>query len=78
MVGTITKEHYLSPHPPLMDVRENGLYLKAGSTLNNGTGLLLTSNSPSIDIPILRLLQREKKETIFYNCIIVSKDGGIV
>jgi hypothetical protein len=45
---------HLSPHPPIGV--GNGLYLKAGSTLYDGHGLLLGPNSPFKSIPILGLL----------------------
>jgi hypothetical protein len=47
---------HLSPHPPIGGIFGNGLYLKAGSTLYDGHGLLLGPNSPFKSIPILGLL----------------------
>ena len=47
---------HLSPHPPIGGIFGNGLYLKAGSTLYNGQGLLLGPNSPFKSVPILGLL----------------------
>ena len=55
MVQKAGKGLYLSPHPSL-GVSGNGLYLKAGSTLYNGHGLLLGKNSPFKDVPILGML----------------------
>ena len=47
---------YLSPRRHLPGVHGDGLYLKHGSTIRNGSGLLLGSNSPFKNIPILNLL----------------------
>ena len=46
---------YLSPHPSI-GVSGNGLYIKAGSTLYDGHGLLMGPNSPFKNVPILGLL----------------------
>ena len=56
MVQKAGKGLYLTPHPPFGGIFGNGLYLKAGSTLYDGHGLLLGQNSPFKDIPILGLL----------------------
>ena len=47
---------YLTPHRGLIGVPGNGLYLKHGSSIYNGEGLLLGKNSPFKNIPILNLL----------------------
>ena len=47
---------YLTPHSRLSGVSGDGLYLKRGSTIYNGEGLLLSKNSPFKNIPILNLL----------------------
>ena len=44
---------YLTPHSGLAG---DGLYLKRGSTIQNGSGLILGPNSPFKNIPILNLL----------------------
>ena len=46
---------YLTPHARLPG-RGDGLYLKRGSTIHDGSGLILGPNSPFKDIPILNLL----------------------
>ena len=48
---------YLTPHARLADVPHgDGLYLKRGSTIQHGSGLILGPNSPFKNIPILNLL----------------------
>ena len=49
---------YLSPHRggSLCGVHGDGLYLKRGSTIQDGSGLILGPNSPFKNIPILNLL----------------------
>ena len=47
---------YLTPHSRLSGVSGDGLYLKRGSSIYNGEGLLLGKNSPFKNIPILNLL----------------------
>ena len=47
---------YLTPHRSLPGVYGDGLYLKRGSTIQEGSGLLLGPNSPFKNIPILNLL----------------------
>ena len=47
---------YLAPHKNLPGVHGDGLYLKRGSSIYNGEGMLLGSNSPFKNIPILNLL----------------------
>ena len=47
---------YLTPHRSLVGVHGDGLYLKRGSTIQDGSGLLLGANSPFKNIPILNLL----------------------
>ena len=47
---------YLSPHQRLSNVYGDGLYLKRGSTIREGSGLILGANSPFKNIPILNLL----------------------
>ena len=42
---------YLAPHPPF--VGGDGLYLKHGSDISDGAGLLMGENSPFKNIPIL-------------------------
>ena len=45
---------YLTPHRRLTGVSGDGLYLKRGSSVYNGEGLLLGKNSPFKNIPILK------------------------
>ena len=47
---------YLTPHKRLSGVHGDGLYLKRGSTIQDGFGLILGPNSPFKNIPILNLL----------------------
>ena len=47
---------YLTPHKKLRGVAGDGLFLKRGSTIQDGSGLLLGKNSPFKNIPILILL----------------------
>ena len=47
---------YLTPRRRLPGVHGDGLYLKHGSTIRDGSGLLFGSNSPFKNIPILNLL----------------------
>ena len=49
---------YLTPHRDgsLDGVHGDGLYLKRGSTIHDGSGLILGPNSPFKNIPILNLL----------------------
>ena len=47
---------YLTPHQRLGGVQGDGLYLKRGSTIQDGSGLLLGPNSPFKNVPILNLL----------------------
>lgn len=47
---------YLTPHRSLVGVQGDGLYLKRGSTIRDGSGLILGANSPFKNIPILNLL----------------------
>ena len=49
---------YLTPHRggSLDGVHGDGLYLKRGSTIQDGSGLILGPNSPFKNIPILNLL----------------------
>ena len=49
---------YLTPHRggSLPGVHGDGLYLKRGSTIRDGSGLILGPNSPFKNIPILNLL----------------------
>ena len=49
---------YLTPHRggSLDGVHGDGLYLKRGSTIHDGSGLILGPNSPFKNIPILNLL----------------------
>ena len=50
---------YLTPHRSgscLPGVDGDGLYLKRGSTIHDGSGLILGPNSPFKNIPILNLL----------------------
>ena len=47
---------YLTPHKNLQGVHVDGLYLKRGSSIYNGEGLLLGLNSPFKNTPILNLL----------------------
>ena len=47
---------YLTPHRGLDGVHGDGLYLKRGSTIQDGSGLILGPNSPFKNIPILNLL----------------------
>ena len=47
---------YLTPHRGLHGVHGDGLYLKRGSTIRDGSGLILGPNSPFKNIPILNLL----------------------
>ena len=42
---------YLAPHPP--SVEGDGLFLKHGSDISDGAGLLMGKNSPFKNIPIL-------------------------
>ena len=45
---------YLTPHSRLVGVSGNGLYLKHGTSIYDGRGLLLGSQSPFKNIPILK------------------------
>ena len=49
---------YLTPHRggSLLGVHDDGLYLKRGSTIQDGSGLKLGPNIPFKNIPILNLL----------------------
>ena len=47
---------YLTPNKKLRGIAGDGLYLKRGSTIQDGSGLLLGKNSPYKNIPILNLL----------------------
>ena len=47
---------YLTPHTRLSGGHGDGLYLKRGSQIYDGQGLLLGRNSPFKNIPILNLL----------------------
>ena len=47
---------YLTPHRGLSGLHGNGLYLKRGSTIQEGSGLIFGPNSPFKSIPILNLL----------------------
>ena len=47
---------YLTPHKRLSEVAGDGLHLKRGSTIQDGSGLILGPNSPFKNIPILNLL----------------------
>ena len=47
---------YLTPHRRLSGLHGDGLYLKRGSTIQEGSGLILGPNSPFKNIPILNLL----------------------
>ena len=49
---------YLTPHRggSLDGVHGDGLYLKRGSTIHDGSGLILGPNSPFKNLPILNLL----------------------
>ena len=47
---------YLTPHQRLSGLHGDGLYLKRGSTIQEGSGLILGPNSPFKNIPILNLL----------------------
>ena len=47
---------YLTPHTRLPDVHGDGLYLKRGSMIRDGSGLILGPNIPLKNIPILNLL----------------------
>jgi hypothetical protein len=47
---------YLTPRRRLPGVHGDGLYLKRGSTIQDGSGLILGPNSPFKNIPILNLL----------------------
>ena len=47
---------YLTPHKRLSGVHGDGLYLKRGSTIQAGSGLILGPNIPFKNIPILNLL----------------------
>ena len=42
---------YLAPHPPF--VEGDGLFLKHGNDINDGSGLLMGKNSPFKNIPVL-------------------------
>ena len=42
---------YLAPHPPF--VEGDGLFLKHGNDISDGTGLLMGKNSPFKNIPVL-------------------------
>ena len=43
---------YLAPHPPFV-VEDDELFLKHGSDISDGAGLLMGRNSPFKNIPIL-------------------------
>ena len=45
---------YLTPHSRLAGVSGDGLYLKNGTSIYDGRGLLLGSQSPFKNIPILK------------------------
>ena len=47
---------YLTPYRRLPGVHGDGFYLKRGSTIQDGSGLILGPNSPFKNIPILNLL----------------------
>ena len=47
---------YLTPHKKLRGIAGDDLYLKRGSTIQDGSGLLLGKNSTFKNIPILNLL----------------------
>ena len=47
---------YLKPLKRLSGVHGDGLYLKRGSTIQDGSGLILGPNSSFKNIPILKLL----------------------
>ena len=47
---------YLTPQRRLSRVQGDGLYLKHGSAIRDGSGLILGANSPFKNIPILNLL----------------------
>ena len=47
---------YLTPHKRLSGVHGDGLYLKRGSPIQGGSGLILGPISPFKNIPILKLL----------------------
>ena len=47
---------YLTPLKRLSGVAGDGLYLKRGSTIQDGSGLILGAGSPFKNIPILHLL----------------------
>ena len=45
---------HLSPRPMIAGIRGNGLYLRRGTSIYDGRGLLLGSSSPFKNIPILK------------------------
>ena len=47
---------YLTPHNRLSGVHGDGLYLKRGPTIQDGSGLILGPDSPFKNVPILNLL----------------------
>ena len=47
---------YLSPHPTFPGHYGNGLYVKRGTDISDGSGLILGPNSPFKHIPILNLI----------------------
>ena len=47
---------YLSPQPHFPGNYGNGLFIKSGSQISDGSGLLLGPNSPFKNIPLLNLL----------------------
>ena len=47
---------YLTSHKRFSGLHGDGLYLKRGSTIQDGSGLILGPNSPFKNIPIFNLL----------------------
>ena len=50
---TVCGEIHLQPRPKLTGVRGEGLYLRHGSDIFHGEGLLLGEKSPFRNIPVL-------------------------
>ena len=73
MVCTSTSWGIVTPHKNLPGVHGDGLYLKRGSSIYNGEGLLLGSTSPFKNIPILNLLLcLFTCQTVVMSCVYIS------
>ena len=58
-------EMSIAPRPQLAGTRgRDGLYVRVGSSLYDGHGLLLGSKSPFRNIPILGWISRDRKKPV--------------